>query len=95
MISIYFENDEKTVQVEANQNLSDICDEHPSFLLFGCREASCGTCLIEVVNGMENLSPITDNEQDLLDVLAPDNPQARLACQCVVQGDIHIRALEA
>ena len=94
MVTIHFEDDQKTVEVEANQSLTDICDEHPNSLLLGCREASCGTCLMEVVSGIENLSPITDDEQDLLDVLAPDNPHARLACQCVVLGDIRIRTLK-
>lgn len=94
MVTIHFEEDQTTVQVEANQILTDICDEHPTSLLFGCREASCGTCLMEVVSGMDNISPITSEEQELLDVLAPDNPHARLACQCVVIGDIRIRALK-
>lgn len=94
MVTIHFEDEQKTVQVEANQNLAEICDEYPTSLLFGCREASCGTCLIEVVSGLDNVSAVTTNEQDLLDVLAPDNPQARLACQCVVLGDICIRPFE-
>ncbi|HEY9667458.1 MAG TPA: 2Fe-2S iron-sulfur cluster binding domain-containing protein, partial [Coleofasciculaceae cyanobacterium] len=45
MVTIHFEDEQKTVQVEANQNLAEICDEYPTSLLFGCREASCGTCL--------------------------------------------------
>lgn len=94
MVSIHVEDDQKTLEVEPNQNLAEICDEHPISLLFGCREASCGTCLIEVVRGIENLSPITADEQDLLEVLAPDNPHARLACQCVVMGDISISTLK-
>jgi 2Fe-2S ferredoxin len=93
-ITIHFEDDRKTIQVEANQSLAEICDEYSTSLLFGCREASCGTCLMQVVSGMENLSPITADEQELLDVLAPDNPHARLGCQCVVLGDISISILK-
>ncbi|NEQ81522.1 MAG: 2Fe-2S iron-sulfur cluster binding domain-containing protein, partial [Moorea sp. SIO2I5] len=55
MVSIHVEDDQKTLEVEPNQNLAEICDEHPISLLFGCREASCATCLIEVVKGIENL----------------------------------------
>ncbi|MBD2521865.1 2Fe-2S iron-sulfur cluster-binding protein [Nostoc sp. FACHB-133] len=91
IVSIHFEDDQKTLQVEANQRLTKICDEYPSSILFGCRCVACGTCLIEVVSGIENLTPVMDEEQILLDVLAPDNPNVRLACQCVVQGDISIR----
>ena len=43
---------------------------------------------------MDNLSPIKDEERILLDILVPDNPNLRLACQCVVQGDIRIRVAE-
>jgi len=91
IVSIHFEDDDKTVQVEANQRLTTICDEHPSSIFFGCRSVACGTCLIEIVSGIENLAPVMDEEQILLDVLAPDNPNFRLACQCIVKGDIRIR----
>jgi len=90
-VSVHFEDDDKTVQVEANQRLTKICDEHPSSIFFGCRSVACGTCLIEVVSGIENLAPVMDEEQILLDVFAPDYPNIRLACQCIVQGDIQIR----
>ena len=92
--SIHFEDDQKTVQAEASQPLTKICDEHPASILFGCRSVACGTCLIEVMSGMDNLSPIKDEERILLDILVPDNPNLRLACQCVVQGDIRIRVAE-
>jgi ferredoxin len=94
LVSIYFEDDQKIVQVEASQSLTHICDEHPNPILFGCRNAACGTCLIEVVSGIENLLPVTDDERILLDILAPGNPLIRLACQCVVEGDIQVRLKE-
>ncbi|MBC8122431.1 MAG: (2Fe-2S)-binding protein [Gemmatimonadaceae bacterium] len=94
MVTIHFEDDHSTIEVKANQSLTDICDEYPNSLLFGCRDAACGTCLIEVTSGIENISPVTENERDMLDVMAEDNPRARLACQCVVLGDIRMRALK-
>lgn len=45
----------------------------------------CGTCLVEVVEGLENLSPKTRREQFKLKG-RPDN--IRLSCQCQVMGDI-------
>jgi ferredoxin len=95
LASIYFEDDRKAIEVEVNQSLTDICDEHPTAILFGCRNAVCATCLVEVTRGLENLSPITLEEQDLLSVLAPDNPMARLACQCIVKGDISLKVLQS
>lgn len=47
-----------------------------------CRAASCGTCLVEVLEGAEHLSPVERLERNLLEVLVPrDGPLARLACQ--------------
>lgn len=47
----------------------------------------CGTCIIEVVEGMENLSPPTEVEKRKLKK-KPDN--YRLACQTVVNGPVSI-----
>lgn len=93
LVTIYIEDDQKKIQVEAGRTLDEICDEYPSSLLFACREASCGTCLMQVASGYENLSPVTSNEQEMLEVLAPGNAYARLACQCTVLGDVQISAL--
>lgn len=48
----------------------------------------CGTCIVEIVEGMENLSPRTDFEQRVLKK-KPDN--YRLACQTLVNGPIKVR----
>jgi ferredoxin len=73
-----------------------ILSEHLSVanspLLFGCRTGICGTCLIEVEaqeNG-EIACPSTD-EKELLELIAPDNPRARLACQIELRADIRIK----
>lgn len=47
----------------------------------------CGTCIVEIVEGMENLSPRTDFEKRKLKK-KPDN--YRLACQTVVKGPIKV-----
>lgn len=47
----------------------------------------CGTCIVEVVEGMENLSPRTDAEKRLLKK-KPDS--YRLACQTMVNGPVSI-----
>lgn len=59
---------------------------------FGCRDCSCGTCVIEVVQGMENISEPTDQELDVLDTWNKDPEQYRLAC-CVkvMKGEVMIR----
>ncbi len=95
-VSIFFEDDQKQIEVAPDQSLTEICDEYPTAILFGCRNAVCGTCLIEVTQGMGNISAVESDEQDLLSVLAPDNASARLACQCIIhKGEVQIRALKS
>lgn len=63
---------------------------------FGCRDCTCGTCVVEVVKGMENLSPLTDQEIDVLDAWNRDPEKIRLAC-CVkvLKGEVVVRKLDA
>jgi ferredoxin len=49
----------------------------------------CGTCIVEIISGMENLSPKTDFEQRKLRK-KPDN--YRLACQTLVNGAVTVRS---
>ncbi len=48
----------------------------------------CGTCVVEVVEGMENLSPKTAVEERKLRK-KPDS--YRLACQTIVNGPVTVR----
>ena len=47
----------------------------------------CGTCIVEVVDGMENLSPRTEVENRKLK-RKPGN--YRLACQTLVNGSVSV-----
>jgi len=66
-----------------------LCDSHVTALQFGCRAGSCGTCLVRVIEGMHNLSRVTDNEKILLPELT-DDPSVRLACQVRVLGPVFL-----
>jgi ferredoxin len=48
----------------------------------------CATCIVEIVAGMENLSPPTDFEKRKLKK-KPDN--YRLACQVLVNGPASVK----
>ena len=78
--------------VSEGPSLSEELDAANSPLLFGCRTGICGTCVVEVEG--ENLPPPDDDEAEILEVYAPDNPKARLACQLRVTSDITIRPIE-
>jgi ferredoxin len=48
----------------------------------------CGTCIVEIVEGMENLSPRTEVENRKLKK-KPDS--YRLACQTLVNGSVSVK----
>ncbi|MEW6211144.1 MAG: 2Fe-2S iron-sulfur cluster-binding protein [Acidobacteriota bacterium] len=83
-----------TVSFDDGAILSEHLTIENSPVLFGCRTAVCGTCLIEVLaeeNGC--LASPADDEKELLEIIAPENPRARLACQLTLSADIRIRYL--
>lgn len=71
------------------QRLIELCDSQITPLQFGCRAGACGTCLLRVVEGMSNLTPLTENEEILLPALT-DDPAARLGCQLQLLGPIRV-----
>jgi len=82
------------VRLNAGSILSEHLTIENSPLLCGCRTGICGTCLsiIESEEGGE-LAAASEDERDLLDIIAPDNPKARLACQIALYADITIHYL--
>lgn len=77
----------KVVEVpeDINLNLMEVlkASEYPIEATCGGM-ALCATCYIEVVEGMDQLEPLTDAELDMLDTLPSANAQSRLACQVKV-----------
>jgi len=94
MVKVQFLDNGLVVDVEAGTPFYEICDTYDTPVLLGCRAAACATCLIEVVSGVENLTPVTINEGVMLEILAEGNAKARLACQCSVLGPVAVRVLE-
>jgi ferredoxin len=60
-------------------------------VLFGCRAGMCGTCLIRVeATGDGALDRPGEAEVELLEIIAPGEPRARLACQLVLTADVRV-----
>ncbi len=53
-------------------------------------EGRCGECLVEIESGMENLTPIFEDEVGYV-----PRKGIRLACRAKMKGDVVVRALEA
>ena len=85
--------DNLTIDVKEGYPLIDMCEDHDTSILFGCRDGACGACMVKVKKGMENLSPIDEEEQDFLETMAAE-PDERLACQCTVKGDVILEVSE-
>jgi ferredoxin len=86
MATIHFAGDDNFERtVEDGTRLQDAIDASGADIQFGCREGSCATCMIEVVEGMENLNGHTEAEET---TLLPEELEGniRLACQCRVSG---------
>ena len=63
-------------------------------LLFGCRAGLCGTCMVELEPlGEGSIAPPGEDEREALELYAPDNPRARLACQVKVTGGMRLRRI--
>lgn len=80
MAKLVFVDTDETIEVEDGGPISQACEE--AGVPFACTEGVCGTCVIEVKEGMENLSSFTQEEEDFLGVL----DRERLACQCKIRG---------
>lgn len=89
---ITFLTDNITVESPSGTKLQDIVATSGATLPFSCRMGSCGTCRCVVVDGFENVNPLTEAEQDLFDCLTSVGKHERLGCQLVVTGDVKIRA---
>jgi ferredoxin len=70
----------KVVEAEEGGAIVDICDEHFAPIPFSCRSASCGTCHVEVLDGLDLFEPPEPAEDDLLQLIGSKGT-SRLACQ--------------
>ena len=78
-----------SIAVEPHRNLAEVLTVQNSPVLFGCRTGICGTCLVRVEG---DIPPPDRDEREMLDILAAELPQARLACQLDLTDDIALVA---
>jgi ferredoxin len=76
-------NDEE-FDVADGENICEVIEE--AGVPIGCSNGVCGTCEIEVIEGMSNLSPLNQEETDL-----GMEGNKRLGCQCeILSGEVKI-----
>ena len=92
MATVTFKSDNKTAQVNNGDKLIDVAQQQSASIPFGCKNGICGTCIVKVTKGIENISPMEEKEKNTLAMFGA-GAQNRLACQCKVQGDVEIEDL--
>jgi ferredoxin len=81
-----------SAEVDSGELLLQAGEEAGVEMEAGCFNCSCGTCAVEVVSGMENLSEPTPEELEVLDQWNKDPEKVRLTC-CVkvLHGEVVIK----
>lgn len=81
-----------SAEVEPGEILLEAGEKAGVEMEAGCFNCSCGTCVVEVVSGMENLAEPTDQELDVLDAWNKDPEKYRLACCTKIEkGEVVIK----
>jgi ferredoxin len=80
MAKLIFDHNEEEIELEDGSSIHEVCEE--AGVPFACTEGVCGTCVVEVKEGGENLSSQTEEEADFL---GEGNTEERLACQCKIE----------
>lgn len=93
MPKVTIKTDDLTIDVPENYALIDMCEDYDTSILFGCRDGACGACMVRILEGETNLTPMKDDERDFLETMAAQENE-RLACQCRVKGDVVLEVSE-
>ena len=89
--NVTFEDIGITVTVPDGTRLIEVSEKVGAGITYSCREGECGTCIMKIVSGMENLAQRSVLEDKVLqENMAGRNN--RLACQAqVLGGEIVVR----
>ena len=79
MAKIIFNKTGESKEIPDGSEIQEACDELG--VPFQCTDGICGTCMIDILKGEENLSELTEEENDL-----GRDKEHRLACQCKIKS---------
>lgn len=93
MAKVHIINENKTIEVPDGALLLEL--DGKSNILFACREGVCTTCLVDVIEGAENLENPTEIEEMTLSTLTPGTAKnPRLMCVSKIKhGEIKVKYL--
>lgn len=94
MLEIYFEEQNRTIQVEPGSNLRQAAIDNKISIyphirkILNCRgRGLCASCRVKIVSG--TVDPRNEVEQDKL---KKADPEVRLACQITVQDNLVVKS---
>ncbi|VAX10096.1 Ferredoxin [hydrothermal vent metagenome] len=87
---VTFEDIELTVNVPVGTRVIEVSEKVGSGIVYGCRECDCGTCMMEVTGGWDNLSTPSVLEDKVLRENMGGRHR-RLACQAQILGDVTVK----
>ena len=93
MAKVIFKNNGEEANAEDDGRLQQTIQTAGWPVAFACEDGVCGTCLIHVTEGAENLSEMDEREKQTLEMMGMDDGEHRLACQCKVKGDVTIEGM--
>ena len=88
-VQILFPKTGETCEVDYDDTLVDATFRYDLPIRYRCERAVCTTCLVEVLEGIENLSEMEEREKQTLAAIQAE-PHWRLACQVSVLGDVKL-----
>lgn len=88
MAKVHVKNSNETVEVPDGAVLETL--DGKCSILYACKSATCGSCMVKVTEGMDNLEAPNENEKIGLQAFA-NEPNHRLMCQCKIKkGEITV-----
>ena len=83
----------QTFEVPVGTSFLEFCQKNKAPHDFGCTVGSCGTCVLVIESGAENVDPISADERETVE-MCTDVAGARLGCQLRIHGDLRVRQLD-
>ncbi|MEE8577513.1 MAG: 2Fe-2S iron-sulfur cluster-binding protein [candidate division Zixibacteria bacterium] len=91
MLTISFMQHDIKVEVAPGTILLDAALNNNIRIDHNCGgNCACSTCHVIIEKGIKSLSPMSDDEEDLLDEAEGLTEQSRLACQCHLTEDLSV-----
>ncbi len=83
-----------TVDVKGDLTVMEAAEQAGVEMESGCFQSDCGTCTVEITQGMENLVPPSKQELQVLKQCRRDPAIHRLACSArILKGDVTVKTL--